>query len=331
MSAAKIPGLLVGQSDPARGWRVVTVVVPNWNGAAFLRDCLESICRQRYRPLQCIVVDDGSTDRSTGLIADEFPDLRLVRLPGNTGFAHAANAGMRLAAGEIIALLNNDAVAEPTWIEELVAALDRHPRAGSAASKMLLCDPPDALNSAGDLVRRSGVPDSRGVWEPDRGQFDREEEVFGGCGGAVAFRRCMLDEIGLFDERFHMYCEDVDLAFRAQYAGYRCIYAPRAVVRHRLGASGGGTLASYRVGRNVLWLLARDMPGLAWRRYWPLVLRAQAGQALQTVPHLREPAARARLRGQLAGLVSAAALLRERAALHATRRVSESYLVSLLT
>jgi len=321
--------LLPGSRDRVDG--LVTVVVPNWNGEGLLRDCLQSVCNQSYRPLQCILVDDGSTDGSPDLVAAEFPGVRLARLPGNTGFAHAANTGMRLAEGDVIALLNNDAVAEPTWVEELVASLARHPRAGSAASKMLLWDPPDTLNSAGDLVRRSGLPDSRGVWEANHGQYDCEEEVFGACGGAVAYRRRMLDEIGLYDERFYMYCEDVDLAFRAQYAGYRCVYAPRAVVRHRLSASGGGTLASYHVGRNVVWLLARDMPTLAWRRHWPLILGAQLRQASRTLLHLREPAARARLRGQLWGMVSAPVMARERRALDATRRVSEAYLVSLLT
>jgi GT2 family glycosyltransferase len=228
-------------------------------------------------------------------------------------------------------LLNNDAVAEPDWVEELVGALQRHPTAGSAASKMLLSDDDGTINSVGDFVRRSGEPGNRGVWERDQGQYECEEEVFGACAGAAAYCRSMLDEIGLFDERFYMYCEDVDLAWRAQYAGYRCVYAPRAVVRHQLSATGGGVLSSYQVGRNLTWLLARDLPASAWRAYWPYVLRGQARQPSDALPHLREPAARARLRGQLAGLCSFPTMLRGRPALEASRRVSQSYLLGLLT
>jgi GT2 family glycosyltransferase len=307
------------------------VVVPSWNGAALLPACLESVRRQTYRPLQTIVVDDGSTDDTVDLVTSGFPEVCLARLPCNTGFAGAVNTGLRLAAGEVVALLNNDAVAEPDWVEELAGALRRHPTAGFAASKMLLSDEDATINSAGDFVRRSGEPGNRGVWERDQGQFEREEEVFGACAGAAAYRRSMLDDIGLFDERFRMYCEDVDLAWRAQYAGYRCVYAPRAIVRHRLSASGGGVLSSYQVGRNLVWLLARDLPAPAWRAYWPHILAAQMRQLRDALPHLREPAARARLRGQLAGLATFAVMLQGRPTLGASRRVSNSYLLGLLT
>ena len=141
----------------------------------------------------------------------------------------------------------------------------------------------------------------------------------------------MLDDIGLFDEQFFMYCEDVDLAFRAQLGGYRCIYTPKAVVRHRLSASGGGTLASYYCGRNSIWLLARDLPGAAWRRYWPWILWAQLRTAVDAIRHGREAAARARLRGQIAGILSAPRLVAQRRALSARRRVSDAYLLGRLT
>jgi GT2 family glycosyltransferase len=309
---------------------LVSVVVPNYNGAAYLAATLESLRQQTYEPIEAILVDDGSTDRSPTLAFESFPEVHLIRLSGNHGFAHAANEGMKAAQGSTIALLNNDAIADARWIEELVLALDRHPDAGSAASKIMLVDPPRTINSAGDLFRRSGIPDNRGAWELDHGQYDEEVEVFGGSGAAVAYRRSMLAEIGLFDERFFMYCEDVDLAFRAQLAGHHCIYTPAAVVRHRLGASGGGPLASYYCGRNFIWLLARDLPAAAWRRYWPRIIGAQLGLAVGALAHAREPAARARLRGQLAGLLGAPHFFRQRRAFTSQRRVSDSYFLSLL-
>ena len=309
----------------------VSVIVPNFNGLAVLHDCLESLATQDYPEIEVIVVDDGSSDVSPDLVERDFPAVRLIRLAKNGGFACAANMGMREARGQIIALLNNDAAAAPGWVRALVEALGRHPEAGAAASKMLLWDRAGVINSAGDIVRRNGMPDSRGVWEHDLGQYEDETEVFGGCGGAVAYRRTMLDEIGLFDERFYMYCEDVDLAFRAQYAGYTCVYVPRAVVRHRMSATGGGRLASYYVGRNVVWLLARDFPGPAWRRYGVQVVAAQVRLFLSTLPRLREPAARARLQGQIVGLLTAPRLVAERAQFIGRRPIAEARLVGLLT
>lgn len=318
-------------SGEASGQSLVSVIVPNWNGERFLRDCLASLRSQTYAPIECLVVDDASTDTSPEIVEREFPEMRLIRRSQNGGFALAANEGMRQAAGQIVALLNNDAAAAQSWVEEIVGAFGRHLDAGSVASKMVLWDTPNVINSAGDVFLRSGVPDSRGVWQIDRGQYQREEEVFGASGGAAAYRRDMLEDIGLFDERFRMYCEDVDLAFRAQMRGYRCIYAPRAVVRHRLSATGGGPLASYQCGRNFVWLLARDLPRAAWRRHWPAILATQLGFAWNALIHAREPAARARLRGQLAGILTMRRFLAERNALAATRRVSEDYLLALLT
>ncbi|MBM2809289.1 MAG: glycosyl transferase, family 2 [Chloroflexi bacterium] len=141
----------------------------------------------------------------------------------------------------------------------------------------------------------------------------------------------MLDEIGFFDERFYMYCEDVDLSFRAQRAGYRCVYAPRAVVRHRLSATGGGVLASYQCGRNFIWLLALDVPGMAWRRYGARFVRMQARLAIDALCHFRESSARARLRGQIGGLLTAPRLLAERRRSVANQRVSDAYVLGLLT
>ena len=137
-------------------------------------------------------------------------------------------------------MLNNDTEPEPAWLQELVSALDRHPEAGSAASRLMIYSQRDQIHSAGDKMGKSGVPDSRGVWARYGPPYDREAWVFGGCGGAVAYRREMLDEIGLFDERFFMYLEDADLNWRAQLRGWRSIYVPTAIVYHHLSATGGG-------------------------------------------------------------------------------------------
>ena len=308
----------------------VSVVIPNWNGERFLRGCLQSLREQTFKAFEVILVDNASTDGSLALVEKEFPEVRIVKLVRNLGLTGGANAGIKAAQGEVIALLNNDAEAHPNWLESLWDALQRHPEAGMAASKILLYDRRSIINSAGDFYRLDGVPGNRGVWEEDRGQYDREEYVFGACGGAAAYRKAMLEEIGLFDEDMFMYCEDVDLAWRAQIAGYRCVYTPKAIAYHRLSATGGGKLASFYNGRNFIYVLAKDYPSSLFRKYWPIILKAQLKIAADALRARRGEAARARLRGQLAGLKAIPLALSKRQSVYSLRRVPDSYLESLL-
>ncbi|MGB9777649.1 MAG: glycosyltransferase family 2 protein [Anaerolineae bacterium] len=308
----------------------VTVIIPNWNGAVHLPTCLDSLRRQTFRDLEIIVVDNGSTDDSLALLARDYPEVEVLALGENRGFAGACNAGIRAARGEFVVLLNNDTEADPRWLEEVVAAFRRHPEAGIVASKMRLFDRRDVLHTAGDYYRVDGRPGNRGVWETDRGQYDQEEYVFSACGGSAAYRRTMLDEIGLLDEDFFYSCEDVDLAWRAQLAGWRCVYAPRAVVYHKLSATGGGVTASFYDGRNFIYLLVKDYPGDLWRRYWWAILRAQLRLAWEALRAWRGAAARARLRGMLAGLTGIPRMLRKRRAVQRTRRVDTAYIQSVL-
>jgi GT2 family glycosyltransferase len=309
---------------------LISVIIPNWNGARFIRGVLDSLAAQTCSHFEVIVVDNASPDDSVAIIEREYPWVRQVLLAENRGLTGGVNAGIAAAHGEIIALLNNDAEVDPAWLEELTRALEAHPEAGAAASKMLLYDRRDVLNSAGDFYTVAGEPGNWGVWERDEGQYDDVVYVFSGCGGAVAYRRAMLDRIGLFDESLFMYCEDVDLGWRAQLAGYRTVFAPRARVYHRLSATGGGVTASYHCGRNFIYVLVKDVPGFAWRRYWPHILGAQLRHAWESIRHFREPAARARLRGQLAALLHIPRLLRQRQSVQATRVVSEDYIESIL-
>ncbi len=309
----------------------VSVIVPNYNGMAHLPACLAALRAQAYAPLETIVVDNGSTDGSIEFIRRAFPEVQVLALARNGVFVGAVNAGIRAARGEIIALLNNDTEAEPTWLDELVCALRGEPSAGMAASKMRLFDRRQILHNAGDGYGRDGLPVNRGVWQADTGQFDGDRFVFSACGGAAAYRRAMLDEIGLFDPDFVAYCEDIDLSWRAQLAGWRCVFAPRAVVYHKLSATGGGKLASYFVGRNTLWVVAKNLPGSLWRRYWTRIIAAQLRVTRDALRGWRGEAARARLRGQLAGLKGLPAMLAKRRAIQSARRASDSYLDGALT
>jgi len=310
---------------------LISVIIPNWNGASYLPTCLDSLRRQSYPDFEVIVVDNGSSDGSLELLGRDYPEVKVVALPENRGFAGGVNAGIREAQGEIIAVFNNDAEADPRWLEELAGALARHPEAGMATPKVLLFDRRDVINSAGDFYGVDGVPGNRGVWQHDEGQFDGEEYVFGAAGVASAYRRAMLDEVGLFDEEFFAFCEDVDLAWRAQLAGWKCIYAPRAVVYHKLSATGGGRMASYYCGRNFIFVVAKNYPRSLLRRYWWRIVAAQLRIAWEALKAWRGEAARARLRGQLAALWGLPKMLRKRRAIQCARRVSDDYLQSILT
>lgn len=306
-----------------------SVIIPNWNGAHLLPSCLSSLRNQTFNDFQTVVVDNGSTDDSRDLIANDYPEVRVVPLPENRLFAAAVNEGIRQTTAPIVVLLNNDTEAEPAWLERLLRGLD-HPSAGMAASKLLLYDRRNVLHSAGDFYRADGVPGNRGVWEEDRGQYDKDVAVFGPCGGAAAYRREMLDAIGLFDEDLGAYCEDVDLAFRAQLAGYRCVFVPDARVYHRLSATGGGAFASYYCGRNFIAVAVKNMPPALLRKHWRRILAAQGRLAWESLLHVREAAARARLRGQWDGLRGLPAAWAKRRDVLALQTVPDSYIESVL-
>lgn len=309
----------------------LTVIIPNFNGAAYLPTCLTALRHQTYPHLETILVDNASTDESRRIIWRDFPEVQLLPLKHNVGFSGAINRGLEHARGEIIAPLNNDTEVTPGWAQALVAALDTYPEAGIAASKILLFDRRNILHSAGDGFGRDGLPFNRGVWQKDEGQFDNDVYIFGGCGGAVAYRRSMLAEIGNFDEALFMYLEDVDLNWRAQLAGYRAVFVPQAVVYHHLSATGGGPLASYYTGRNTIFILIKDVPGVIWQRHLGAIINAQWQIAWQALRAWRGEAARARLRGQLAGLWGLPHWLGKRQAVQCKRRVSDHYVINLIT
>ena len=313
----------------------VDLIIPSYNGAAHLATCLPALRRQRYQDFRLIVVDNGSSDDTATIIERVTPEARLFRLPRNVGFAAAVNAGLRLGDSEFVALLNNDTEPEPGWLAALVTAMDAEPTAGAVASKIRLFDQRDHLHSAGDTYSTCGTAGSRGVWQRDDGRFDAERRVFGACAGAALYRREALEAAArvdgaVFDPDFFAYCEDVDLNWRLRLLGYEIVYAPDAVVYHRLSATGGGPLASYRVARNSLAVIVKDVPGPLLRRYWPQMLAARLVEAAMTLSHAREPAARARLRGLLTAIAVVPAMLPKRRRIQAARRVPVGALPPLL-
>jgi len=211
----------------------VTVVIPNWNGLSHLEQCFESLDAQTLRDFEVVFVDNASADRSVEWVRTNHPAVRVVERPDNGGFAKAVNVGILASASEYVALLNNDTLADPDWLFELVRALDGAPCYDAAASRMMLYDRPDLVNAAGDtysIVRVSGR--NRGLGRPTAGYLERCR-VLGACAGAALYRRSIFEVVGLFDEDFFLLHEDTDFNLRALVAGKRCLYVPEAVVVHK--------------------------------------------------------------------------------------------------
>ncbi|MCW5980000.1 MAG: glycosyltransferase family 2 protein [Bryobacteraceae bacterium] len=250
---------------------MISVVVVNWERCALLRQCLESLARQTLSGFEVILVDNGSRDGSADMAEREFGaapfPLKLIRNRENRGFCAANNQGVAAAAGAFIALLNNDAEAEPGWLAALRRAFDHGPQVGMAASKILVWEDPARIDKAGHLIYPDGQNRGRGSGELDRGQYDRLEETLWPDGCAAMYRRAMLDQIGGFDEDFFAYADDAELGLRARIAGWTCLYVPEAVVRHHRGAT-LGLLSTRRlelIERNRVLLAAKLFP---WSLLW---------------------------------------------------------------
>ncbi len=309
----------------------VTVVVPNWNTRQYLGPCLESLRRQTFRDFETVLVDSASTDGSVGFVGQNFPEVRIVALPENRGFSGAVNAGIEASDSEFIALLNNDTEQDAGWLEALVRAAERRPEAGLFASKLVDFGDRSRLDGAGDAIRRSGLPYRLGHGEVDRGQFGREEFVFGACAAAALYRRGVFDEVGLFDEDFFAYCEDGDVSFRAQLAGFRCLYVPGAVVYHVGSVSTGGkrSATATRLGtRNGLLLLVKNLPGSFVLNYLPSIMLGQLSRLL--VVSLSPGGPEAHLKGLAEAWSLLPRMLKKRKVIQGAKRVSDAYLRELL-
>jgi GT2 family glycosyltransferase len=246
----------------------VAVVIPNWNGADHLKQCIDSLLDQSI-PAQIIVVENGSTDESLKLL-EKYSGIEVILHDENKGFAGGVNAGFQRAIDDgtkYVAAFNNDAVADKDWLKHLVATLDDNPKVGIVTSKILGSNG-KGLDSTGDYMTVWGLPYPRGRGESDIGAYDDSTEIFAASGGASLYRVKMLEEIGLFDEDFFAYYEDVDLSFRAQLAGWQVRFAPKAIAYHEIGATSGKLkgFTTYQTMKNQPLVLYKNLPGKYWWR-----------------------------------------------------------------
>jgi GT2 family glycosyltransferase len=220
---------------------------------------VDSLGQQTRQDFEVIIIDNSGKGlvRSSGIA----PRARVIENSRNTGFGGAINQGLQAASSPYIATLNDDAVARPRWLEALVSAIESRPDAGMCASQVRLFGE-NRLDSAGMLIARDGSSKQRGHGRPPE-DFPVLEEVLFPSGSAALYRRSVLEELGGFDDRFFLYCEDTDLGLRARWAGWKCVYVPDAVVEHHYSHSAGraSSLKAYFVERNRLFVLAKNFPG----------------------------------------------------------------------
>ncbi|GAB4426649.1 MAG: glycosyltransferase family 2 protein [Anaerolineae bacterium] len=304
----------------------VTVVIPNWNTQRWLPGCLDGLRAQTYHDFKVLLVDNGSTDGSLELVRTRYPEVEILAFPENRGFAPAVNAGIRQSDSEYIALLNVDTIPQPDWLACLVETMEQNlPDVGSLAAKMLSMDDPAIMDDAGNTLSWYGSACKRGRGEPAQ-NYVQMEEVLSACGGAAFYRRDFLEAVGLFDETFVSYLEDVDLGLQGRLRGYRCLYVPGAQVLHQWrGAGIPRPRYVYLATRNRLTLLLKNMPWSLLLKHSPTLLYGQFYFFLVYKKPL------ASLAGIFAFLQALPRILKQRRMIQQGKSISNHALEALLT
>ncbi|MBM2810494.1 MAG: glycosyl transferase, family 2, partial [Chloroflexi bacterium] len=311
-------------ADPPRA---VTVVVVNWNGRERLRGCLGALALQDFQDFDVVVVDNASSDGSVELVESDYPDVRVIRNQTNTGFAAANNVAIRGATSRYVATLNNDTLPDRRWLGALVDRMEADSTVGSIASKMVFAHDANSINSCGIALDPVGI-----AWDLCGGLpssvVERPRQVFGPCAGAALYRREMLDDVGLFDEDFFAYLEDVDLAWRARLRRWGCVLAPDALVVHaHAGTLGEGSpLKAFLLARNKVWSITKCAPGPLLRRWLPLIVAYDVGAAWFGVARQHDWAS---VRGRLAAVRGLPRMLEKRREIQGRRTATDGELRAL--
>lgn len=310
----------------------IVVVIPNWDGAEDLPGCLDSLLAQTIAA-HIIVVDNGSKDLSAQIVLDRYPQVELIRHTYNKGYAGGVNPGFRRAlelGATYVAPFNNDAVADSHWLEHLVNLLDTRSDIGVACCKVASADGTH-LDSTGDIYTTWGLPYPRGRDELDTGQYDSmsHNEVFAASGAASLYRVDMLRQIGLLDEDYFAYYEDVDISFRAQLAGWHVAYVHESIVRHQTSTTGGRIVGffTYQTMKNLPMLLIKNVPGSLLPTILP---RFALVYCSFFVSAYQRKQLRYALKGALRALAFLPRKLSQRRAIQRSRTASTDHIASLL-
>lgn len=253
------------------GAPAVLVVIVNYNSGHMLARAVKSVKRQTFTDYRLIVVDNASTDDSVALTSARYPEVEVLAAGSNLGFAAANNLAVRRYAGSRwIALLNPDAFAEPDWLKVLMQQAQDRPDVGSFACRTLDASDNARLDGAGDACHLSGRYWRRGHGCPADRHYLQKQEIFSACAAAAMYSRAAWEQVGGLDEDFFCYGEDVDLGFRLQLTGYKCLYVADALAHHHGSAVTGdrSDFSTYHGQRNLMWVFVKNLPPLL---FWPLL------------------------------------------------------------
>ena len=240
----------------------VSIVIPNYNGEIFLPDCLNALINQTFKDFEIILVDNGSNDDSIRTAIQIYPEIEIVALKENTGFAYAVNEGIKHAKGEYVILLNNDTIPFPNFVKNQYKMIKDKPELFSCSAMMIRNDNRKLIDDAGDYMCVLGWAFADGKDKPVR-NYCVPHEVFASCAGAAIYRKAVFEKIGMFDNDFFAYLEDIDVGYRAKLHGYHNLYNPYARVYHIGSASSGSRYNKFKVytsARNSMYLIRKNMP-----------------------------------------------------------------------
>lgn len=225
----------------------LSIIIPNYNGLRFLPGCLSTLSQQTFSDFEIVIVDNGSTDDSTGFIRRNYPKVHLLTLPKNTGFAAAVNIGIRASQSPYVMLLNNDTTLAPDCVELLLSCIENKPYIFSAGARILTAKAPHLADTCGDYYSVFGYAFCRGQGLMPNALPKQVYPVFTNCACAAVYRRSLLEKTGLFDERFFAYLEDVDIGFRARRLGLANVHCPNAIVYHTGSGTTVGKYTAFKV------------------------------------------------------------------------------------
>jgi hypothetical protein len=309
----------------------IAVVIPNWNGKDKIAKCLDSLSAQSMVS-QIIVVENGSTDGSLEFINTHYPGVDLVVNKKNLGFAGGVNSGIRYAIDDncdFVALFNNDAIADKDWLRYLVEATEKDGKVGVVTCKFMDIDGKH-LDSTGDQYTNWGLPYPRGRGEPVNDSYDDQIDIFAASGGASLYKVKMFKDIGLFDEDFFAYYEDVDLSFRAQLAGWKIRYCPKAIAYHQIGATSSkiSGFTTYQTMKNLPWLMWKNVPATYLLKVLP---RFKIAYFSFYASAWRRHQGWSATKGVLLSVTLAPKKIWQRHQIQNTKKVSDSYIWGIMT
>ena len=313
----------------------LAIIVLNWNGADDTLNCVESLQQQTLRP-EIIIVDNNSSDDSVERFEDHVKSQKkdapiLIKNSQNLGFAGGINTGLVYAKEhnfEYIGVLNPDAIADKKWCRALVDELSENLDCGIATGIMQRRDG-KTLDTTGDFYTTWGLPGPRNRDEPIENAPSKPGEVFGATGGGAIYRAAMFDDIDMFDEDFFMYYEDVDLSFRAQLAGWKVRFTPKAITYHKVGASSKKVpgLAVYNTFKNLPLVFVKNVPG---KLFWYIGLRFFLTYWLIFASAIRHGNGWPAFKGILASIIRNPTAYHKRWSIQKNRKVSVNYIRDII-